>query len=73
MWRPFNIYTPMVTALLEATNSWAMKIDRGFVNAVVFLDLKKVSDNVDHDIMGYIGLVLNSLLLTYIIEPKFVI
>ena len=25
-----------VTALLEATDSWAMNIDRGFVNAVVF-------------------------------------
>ena len=30
-----------VTALLEATDSWAMNIDRGLVNAVVFLDLKK--------------------------------
>ena len=30
-----------VTALLEATDSWAFDIDRGNVNAVVFLDLKK--------------------------------
>ena len=30
-----------VTALLEATDSWALNIDRGFVNAVVFLDLTK--------------------------------
>ena len=30
-----------VTALLEATDSWALDIDRGNVNAVVFLDLKK--------------------------------
>ena len=30
-----------VTALLEATDSWAFNIDRGNVNAVVFLDLKK--------------------------------
>ena len=29
-----------VTALVEATNSWAFNIDRGYVNAVVFLDLK---------------------------------
>ena len=28
-----------VTALLEATDSWAMNIERGFVNAVVFVDL----------------------------------
>ena len=30
-----------VTALLEATDSWAFDIDRGNVNAAVFLDLKK--------------------------------
>ena len=30
-----------VTALLEATHNWAFNIDRGNVNAVVFLDLKK--------------------------------
>ena len=30
-----------VTALLEATDNWAFIIDRGNVNAVVFLDLKK--------------------------------
>ena len=29
------------TALLEATDSWALETDRGNVNAVVFLDLKK--------------------------------
>ena len=27
-----------------------MDIDRGLVNAVVFLDLKKAFDTVDHDI-----------------------
>ena len=27
-----------VTALLEATDSWAVNVDRGLVNAVVFLD-----------------------------------
>ena len=40
-----------VTALLEATDSWAFNIDRGYVNAVVFLDLKKAFDTVDHDIL----------------------
>ena len=31
-----------VTALLEATDSWALNIDRGgLINAVVFLDLKR--------------------------------
>ena len=39
-----------VTALLEATDSWAFDINRGNVNAVVFLDLKKAFDTVDHTI-----------------------
>ena len=40
-----------VTALLEATNNWAFNIDNGSVNAVVFLDLKKAFDTVDHTIL----------------------
>ena len=40
-----------VTALLEATDSWAYNIDQGNVNAVVFLDLKKAFDTVDHEIL----------------------
>ena len=40
-----------VSALLEATDSWALDIDRGNVNAVVFLDLKKAFDAVDHDVL----------------------
>ena len=39
-----------VTALLEATDSWAFNIDRGYVNVVVFLDLKKAFNTVDHEI-----------------------
>ena len=40
-----------VTALLEATNEWAYDIDNGNVNAVMFLDLKKAFDTVDHEIL----------------------
>ena len=40
-----------VTALLKATDNWANNIDRGNVNAVVFLDLKKAFDTVDQDIL----------------------
>ena len=52
-----------VTALLEATDSWAFNIDRGYVNAVVFLDLKKAFDTVDHEIklMEFKGKLLISL------------
>ena len=40
-----------VTALLEATDSWAFNTDRGYVNAVVFLDLKKALDTGGHEIL----------------------
>ena len=39
------------TALLEATDNWAFNIDKGNVNAVIFLDLKKAFDTVDHSIL----------------------
>ena len=45
-----------VTDLLEATDSWAFNIDRGNATAVVFLDLKKAFDTVDHEIkMNHYG------------------
>ena len=40
-----------VTALLEGTDSLTFVIDRGNVNSVVFLDLKKAFDTVDHTIL----------------------
>ena len=48
----FRFLHSTLTALIEATDSWAMDIDRGLVNAVVFLDLKKAFDTVDHDILS---------------------
>jgi len=40
-----------VTALREVADSWPFNIDRGYVNGVVFLDLKKAFDTVDHEIL----------------------
>lgn len=40
-----------VTALLVATDNWAFNIDRGYVSTVVFLDLKKAFDKVNHPIL----------------------
>ena len=40
-----------VTAMLEATSDWSMNIDNGLINGVVFIDLKKAFDTIDHQIM----------------------
>ena len=37
--------------VLEATDSWAYNIDFGKINAVIFVDLKKALDTVDHNIL----------------------
>ena len=35
-------------ALLEATNAWSVNIDNGLLNGVVFIDLTKAFDTIDH-------------------------
>ena len=37
--------------MLEATDRWTMIIDHGHVSTVVFSDLKKAFDTVNHDIL----------------------
>ena len=37
-----------VTALLDMTNQWCLNIDKGMASGVIFLDLKKAVDTVDH-------------------------
>ena len=42
-----------LTALVDAANSWSVNIDNGLVNGVVFIDLRKAFDTMDHNIFSY--------------------
>ena len=46
----FRAIPSTVAALLEATDYWKYNIDIGKINAVIFLDLKKAFDAIDHKI-----------------------
>ena len=39
-----------LTALLEINDSWFVHIDRGLLNGVIFIDLKKAFDTIDQEI-----------------------
>ena len=40
-----------MTTLLKATDNWTFDVDRGYVKAVVFLDLKKAFDAVNNSVL----------------------
>ena len=47
----FRSFHSTLTTLLEATNDWSVNIDNGMLNGVVFIDLKKAFDTIDHEIL----------------------
>ena len=40
-----------LTAMLDATDQWYMNMDNGQINAILFVDLKKAFDTIDHEIL----------------------
>ena len=40
-----------LTALLDTTDNWYLNIDNGLTNAILFIDLKKAFDTIDHEIL----------------------
>ena len=40
-----------LTALIEMTDNWYFSIDNGLTNVVLFIDLKKAFDTIDHEIL----------------------
>ena len=47
----FSITHSTALALSQATNHWLMNIDNGSMNSVVFLDIRKAFDTIDHQIL----------------------
>ena len=55
-----------LTALIDTTDNWYLNIDDGLTNAILFIDLKKAFDTIDHEILlsklelyGFKGVSLN--------------
>lgn len=47
----FRTLHSTVTALLDLNNDWCFNIDRGMINGVILIDLKKAFDTVDHELV----------------------
>ena len=47
----FRSLRSTLTALLETNDNWCVNIDRGLLNGVIFIDLKKAFDTIDHQII----------------------
>ena len=42
---------PTMSSLISNRDSWLVNIDAGLINGVMFLDLRKALDTVDHEIL----------------------
>ena len=47
----FRSLHSMVLALSDCSNDWLFSMDKGMINLVVFLDIRKAFDTVDHKIL----------------------
>ena len=41
----------VATCLLKCTSDWCLNMDRGHYTAMIFVDLKKAFDTVNHEIL----------------------
>ena len=47
----FGSLNSTIHALQKCVNNWLLNIDKGKANVVIFLDMKKAFDTVDHNIL----------------------